>query len=85
MILVFDITNESSFDDLEDHFTEGNRFSARSLKFLVGNKSDLEDRQISFESAQVLILFLMLLVIVHRDRGLSIIHSILITNQNLKN
>jgi len=43
IIVVYDITDSESFNDVESHITEGTRYSQRSEKFLVGNKIDLRD------------------------------------------
>eukprot|EP00324_Dicrateria_rotunda_P002644 CAMPEP_0206156742 /NCGR_PEP_ID=MMETSP1474-20131121/3270_1 /ASSEMBLY_ACC=CAM_ASM_001110 /TAXON_ID=97495 /ORGANISM="Imantonia sp., Strain RCC918" /LENGTH=167 /DNA_ID=CAMNT_0053555965 /DNA_START=30 /DNA_END=530 /DNA_ORIENTATION=+ len=53
IIATFDITNEESFDDVEGYLVEGTRFSSRALKFIVGNKCDLDsERKISYEKAK---------------------------------
>jgi len=41
IIIVYDITNKESFDDLEGYIREGNRYSEKSEKFIVANKMDL--------------------------------------------
>jgi len=41
IIIVYDITNKESFDDLEGYIREGNRYSEHSEKFIVANKMDL--------------------------------------------
>jgi GTPase SAR1 family protein len=46
IIVIFDITNKDSFQDVEGYYTEGTRYSQRSLKYLVGNKDDLEDQRV---------------------------------------
>mmetsp|Transcript_19776 Transcript_19776/g.50247 ORF Transcript_19776/g.50247 Transcript_19776/m.50247 type:complete len:207 (-) Transcript_19776:201-821(-) len=45
IIVVYDITDEESFVDVEGHISEGTRYSQRSEKFLVGNKLDLMDQR----------------------------------------
>jgi len=55
IIVVYDITDQESFTDVEGHITEGTRYSQRSEKFLVGNKTDLEtERVIKTESGKSL-------------------------------
>jgi len=55
IIVVYDITDQESFTDVEGHITEGTRYSQRSEKFLVGNKTDLEnERVIKTESGKAL-------------------------------
>jgi len=55
IIVVYDITDQESFVDVEGHITEGTRYSQRSEKFLVGNKTDLEsERVIKTESGKTL-------------------------------
>lgn len=46
IIVVYDITDQESFTDVEGHITEGTRYSQRSEKFLVGNKTDLESERV---------------------------------------
>ena len=54
MILVYDITNPTSFKEVEEHYSEGLRYSQRSYKILVGNKLDLDSqRTITSESGKV--------------------------------
>eukprot|EP01104_Vermistella_antarctica_P019440 TRINITY_DN7614_c0_g1_i1.p1 TRINITY_DN7614_c0_g1~~TRINITY_DN7614_c0_g1_i1.p1 ORF type:complete len:196 (+),score=39.59 TRINITY_DN7614_c0_g1_i1:268-855(+) len=47
IIVVYDITDQESFTDVEGHITEGTRYSQRSEKFLVGNKADLDDERVA--------------------------------------
>jgi hypothetical protein len=47
MIIVYDISNEESFSDLEGYIKEGVRYSERSEKFIVGNKVSLVYSRIS--------------------------------------
>jgi len=55
IIVAYDITDQESFTDVEGHITEGTRYSQRSEKFLVGNKTDLEtERVIKTESGKAL-------------------------------
>jgi small GTP-binding protein len=42
IVIVYDITNKESFDDLSGFIKEGNRYSERSEKFIVANKKDLD-------------------------------------------
>eukprot|EP01098_Paradermamoeba_levis_P006601 TRINITY_DN2745_c0_g1_i1.p1 TRINITY_DN2745_c0_g1~~TRINITY_DN2745_c0_g1_i1.p1 ORF type:complete len:200 (-),score=56.46 TRINITY_DN2745_c0_g1_i1:26-625(-) len=47
MIVVYDVTNRESFDVVEGFVKEGNTYSSTSCaKFLVGNKTDLEDQRV---------------------------------------
>jgi len=46
IIIVYDVANQESFDDVDGHIVEGCRYSQRSEKFLVGNKIDLEDQRV---------------------------------------
>eukprot|EP01100_Stratorugosa_tubuloviscum_P013663 TRINITY_DN699_c0_g3_i1.p1 TRINITY_DN699_c0_g3~~TRINITY_DN699_c0_g3_i1.p1 ORF type:complete len:204 (-),score=86.18 TRINITY_DN699_c0_g3_i1:38-649(-) len=52
VVLVFDVTEQESFNDLESHLSECGRYAPKAEKFLVGNKIDLEDRKITFAAAQ---------------------------------
>ena len=54
ILLIYDITNKSSFKDLEDWLgVIENNASKNVLKILIGNKNDLEgDRQIKTEEGQ---------------------------------
>jgi GTPase SAR1 family protein len=51
MIIVYDVTNKESFEDLDGYIKEGTRYSERSDKFVVANKLDLADRRV-IEAAQ---------------------------------
>jgi len=46
IIIVYDITNKESFDDLEGYIREGNRYSEKSEKFIVANKMDLNGNRV---------------------------------------
>ncbi|MHA1730123.1 MAG: GTP-binding protein [Promethearchaeota archaeon] len=51
-LLLFDITNESSFEELNDWLKLINNASSGIIKFLIGSKTDLEDdRVISVKQA----------------------------------
>lgn len=53
IIIVFDITNRQSFDDIQTWITQICRYSKNANIILVGNKIDLEnERQISYEEAK---------------------------------
>jgi len=54
IIVVYDITNEDSFRDVDGFLKEGQRYASSKCElFLVGNKTDLEDkRSVSSESGQ---------------------------------
>jgi Ras-related protein Rab-1A len=44
--MVYDVTNEESFDHVEDWMSEVNRHAAESVrKLLVGNKADATDKK----------------------------------------
>ena len=45
-ILVFDVTDKKSFDDLESWVKEFRSHSASNAIFIAGNKSDLKDKQV---------------------------------------
>lgn len=53
ILLVYDITNKSSFDELGSWMDELNQYCDQKLpKILIGNKFDLaQDRQVSYEEA----------------------------------
>ena len=52
IIIVFDLTSAESFDDVKGHLLEATRYSHRSEKFIIGNKSDLPNRAVSTKKAQ---------------------------------
>ncbi|CAM9603062.1 unnamed protein product [Heterosigma akashiwo] len=54
IIMVYDVTNEPSFDNVNDWLSEVNRYSSQySCKLLVGNKADREaERAVSKETAE---------------------------------
>ena len=52
IILVFDITNEKSFEDLNMWINDINEATNKVSIILFGNKCDLEDRKISKEQAE---------------------------------
>lgn len=54
-ILVYDITNIKSFDNIEKWLNELNNFSTKNIqKIIVGNKADLHDqRMISYDDAKL--------------------------------
>jgi Ras-related protein Rab-1A len=55
IIVVYDITDKESFQDVKGHITEGTRYSQRSEKFIVGNKNDLgDDRQVDKDAGNEL-------------------------------
>jgi len=41
-IVVYDVAETESFNDVEGHCNEANRYAGRSIKFLVANKTDLQ-------------------------------------------
>jgi len=53
-LVVYDITDERSFDEVNDHLAEGARYAQRSHKFLIGNKVDLaaSDRKITADQGK---------------------------------
>jgi GTPase SAR1 family protein len=53
-VLVFDVTNEQSFKNLEEWVHDANEFAPESCpKILIGSKTDLVDqRRVSQETAQ---------------------------------
>ena len=53
IIIVFDITDRQSFDDIQTWITQIYRYSKNANIILVGNKIDLEnERQVSYEDAK---------------------------------
>lgn len=55
MIIVYDVTNHSTFDKISDWVEEVRRFAPDVPLLLVGNKCDLDDkRQVTFEEGKEL-------------------------------
>ena len=53
IIMVYDVTNQESFNHVTDWLTEVNRYTSEgTCKLLVGNKSDRSDRAVSAEEAR---------------------------------
>jgi Ras-related protein Rab-1A len=53
IITVYDVTNQQSFDHVQDWLHEVDRYaSPGTVKLLVGNKSDRDDKVISTETGQ---------------------------------
>ena len=53
IIMVYDVTNQDSFNHVADWLTEVNRYATDgTCKLLVGNKSDREDRAVTSEAAR---------------------------------
>ena len=53
IIMVYDVTNQESFNHVADWLTEVNRYASEgTCKLLVGNKSDRSDRIVSAEEAR---------------------------------
>ena len=54
IIMVYDVTNEESYEHVRDWLAEVNRYSSEgTCKLLIGNKSDVEEkRKITFEDGQ---------------------------------
>eukprot|EP00009_Paramoeba_aestuarina_P005969 CAMPEP_0201507564 /NCGR_PEP_ID=MMETSP0161_2-20130828/1207_1 /ASSEMBLY_ACC=CAM_ASM_000251 /TAXON_ID=180227 /ORGANISM="Neoparamoeba aestuarina, Strain SoJaBio B1-5/56/2" /LENGTH=180 /DNA_ID=CAMNT_0047901973 /DNA_START=175 /DNA_END=717 /DNA_ORIENTATION=+ len=46
VLVVYDLSQRSSFDDLEDLFYEGSRYCERAMKFLIANKLDLQQERV---------------------------------------
>jgi len=46
IIVVYDITDEDSFNEVEGFLKEGVRYARKAQQFLVGNKIDLNDQRI---------------------------------------
>ena len=52
ILIVFDLTNEKSFEDLDSWIVDINNIVDEKVpKILIGNKSDLPEKKISFEQA----------------------------------
>jgi GTPase SAR1 family protein len=55
IIIVFDVTDQKSFDDVEKWFDEIRKYEPNVNIVLVGNKNDLnEKRKVSFEDSKKL-------------------------------
>lgn len=55
--MVYDITNEESFNHVNDWLNEVNRYAAEgTIKILVGNKCDKPNRVVPTAKGEVLIL-----------------------------
>ena len=53
IILVYDVSNRKSFEDIRDWLEElDNNCSKETVRILVGNKSDVEFRSVSIEEAE---------------------------------
>eukprot|EP00602_Paraphysomonas_sp_CaronLab_P010423 CAMPEP_0185024030 /NCGR_PEP_ID=MMETSP1103-20130426/6914_1 /TAXON_ID=36769 /ORGANISM="Paraphysomonas bandaiensis, Strain Caron Lab Isolate" /LENGTH=202 /DNA_ID=CAMNT_0027556873 /DNA_START=76 /DNA_END=684 /DNA_ORIENTATION=- len=53
IIMVYDVTNQESFDHVNDWLSEVNRYASEgTCKLLVGNKSDKSDKVVSSEKAR---------------------------------
>lgn len=53
IIMVYDVTNQESFDHVNDWLNEVNRYASEgTCKLLVGNKSDRTDKVVSTEAAK---------------------------------
>ncbi|KAL0590356.1 hypothetical protein ABG067_001602 [Albugo candida] len=54
IIMVYDVTNQESFDHVNDWLNEVNRYASEgTCKLLVGNKSDIaENRAVTYETAK---------------------------------
>jgi small GTP-binding protein len=54
IIMVYDVTNEESFNHINEWFLEVNRYASEdTCKLIVGNKTDLPDKVISTEKVAV--------------------------------
>ena len=52
ILIVFDLTNEKTFEDLDSWIEDiNNTVDEKVTKILIGNKSDLPEKKISFEQA----------------------------------
>lgn len=52
LLLVYDISNKKSFKSLSDFMSNIDKKAKNAVKFLIGNKSDIEDRQVPREQAE---------------------------------
>ncbi|KAJ8600662.1 hypothetical protein CTAYLR_010688 [Chrysophaeum taylorii] len=53
IIMVYDVTSQESFDHVSDWLAEVNRYANEgTCKLLVGNKSDMDDKVVSTQSAK---------------------------------
>lgn len=57
MIFVYDVADKDSLNDMKGYFGDAGRYTKRALKFIVANKSDLEQRIISTEEGNVRMIF----------------------------
>jgi Ras-related protein Rab-1A len=54
--MVYDVTNQESFDHVNDWLSEVNRYASEgTCKLLVGNKSDKPEKVVSSDKARVLV------------------------------
>jgi Ras-related protein Rab-1A len=54
IVIVYDITDENSFNHIKDWLVEVNRYAAETTsKIMIGNKVDLANRVIPYEKAKV--------------------------------
>jgi Ras-related protein Rab-1A len=54
IIMVYDVTNQESFDHVNDWLSEVNRYASEgTCKLLVGNKSDKAEKVVSSDKARV--------------------------------
>lgn len=52
--MVYDVTNQESFDHVNDWLSEVNRYASEgTCKLLVGNKSDKSEKVVSSDKARV--------------------------------
>jgi len=53
IIMVYDVTNQESFDHVQDWLQEVNRYSSEgTCKLLIGNKSDRSDKVVSTQTGE---------------------------------
>lgn len=53
-MVVFDVTDRQSFDDITQWFTEGDRYASSAVFILVGNKRDkAAERNVTTDEAKV--------------------------------